>query len=199
MSKKKKLSSEEWNKALERLIANMDASDIDLTDARTRYILRLPDLEPDYSEIISRIKEIFEESRIEGKVIQTEPVVSYVKDDYADISLLVIVYQNEISDNLIEEIKRPLKDLEKETGKDIAVKVVSLHGWENLVAEESFYADMKNWKETLYEYVDHSPGLDAAIEDVKNGNLSSYTSVDEMFDDILNSPDKNDEDWFQYN
>lgn len=172
---------------MERLIANMAASDIDLTDARTRYILKLPELEQNYAEIISRIKEIFEESQIEDKVIQTEPVLPYVKDDYADISLLVIVYQNEISDNLLEVIKGPLKDLEEETGKDITVKVVSLQGWENLVANESFYADMKNWKEILYEYVGHRPGLDAAIEDVKNGNLSSYDSVEEMIDDILNS------------
>lgn len=188
--KHKKLSSEEWNKKLKELQDLMDKSDIDLTDARTRYILRLPELEQDYTEIISRIKDIFEESRIEGKVIQTEPVLSYVKDDSADISLLVIVYQNEISGNIIEDIKRPLKDLEKESGKDITVKVVSLQGWENLVANESFYADMTNWKAILYEYGEHSKGLDAALEDIKNGNLSSYDSVDAMIDDILNSPDE---------
>lgn len=192
--KRSNLSPEEWNKKLKELQDLMDYSDIDLTDARTRYILRLPELEQDYSEIITRIKEIFDESRVEGKVIQTEPVLSYVKDDYADISLLVIVYQNEISDNLIEDIKRPVKNLANETGKDITVKVVSLQGWENLVANESFYADMKNWKKTLYEYVEYRPELDAAMEEVKNGNLSSYDSVEEMMDDILNSLDENDED-----
>lgn len=138
--------------------------------------------------MISQIKEVFEESRIEGKVIQTEPVLCDVKDDYADISLFVIVYQNEISDNLIEEIKRPLKDLEKETGKDITVKVVSLQGWENLVANDSFYTEMKNWKGILYEHVEHSSGLDAAMEDIKKGNLSFYTNIEEMIESVLNEP-----------
>ena len=175
---------------MSRLIANVDRVAIDLTDARTRYIMKLPELEQDYSEIISRIKEIFEESGVESKVIQTEPVVCDDKDDYADISLLVIVYQKEISDNLIEDIIRPLKYLEMETGKDITVKIVSFQGWDNLVVGELFYADMKNWEEILYEYVEHSPGLDAALKDINNGNLSSYNSMEEMFDDILNLPDE---------
>ena len=139
--------------------------------------------------MISKIKDIFEESQIEGKVILTKPVFCEVKDEYADISLLVIVYQNEISDSQMENIKNSYKDLGKKTGKDIAVKVVSLQGWENLIEGKSFYANMDNWEGILCEYVVNSPELEAALDDVKNGNLTHYKDVDEMIKDILNKPE----------
>lgn len=139
--------------------------------------------------MISKIKNIFEESQIEGKVILTKPVFCEVKDEYADISLLMIVYQNEISDSQIEKIKKSYQDLGKETGKDITVEVVSLQGWENLIEGKSFYANMDNWEKILCEYVVNSSGLDAALDDVKNGNLTHYKDVDEMIKDILNKPE----------
>lgn len=140
-------------------------------------------------EMISKIKDIFEESQIEGKVILTKPVFCEVKDEYADISLLMIVYQNEISDSQIENIKKSYQDLGKETGKDITIEVVSLQGWENLIEGKSFYANMDNWETILCEYVVNSSGLDAALDDVKNGNLTHYKDIDEMIKDILNKPE----------
>ena len=77
-----------------------------------------------------------------------------------------------------------------ETGKVISLKIVSLKEWEKLVENKSFFADMKNFKEILYEMVGKRTGLDEAIEDIKNGNLSTYNSVDDMIESVLNEPEE---------
>lgn len=140
--------------------------------------------------LISRIKDIFEKSGIEGKVILMEPILPDNKDEQSDINLLVILYQDETSYNQEKEIIIPLTELEVENGKVISLKIVSLKEWEKLVENKSFFAELKNFKEILYEMVGKRTGLDEAMEDIKNGNLSTYTSVDDMIETVLNEPDE---------
>ena len=141
-------------------------------------------------DLISRIKDIFEKSDIEGKVILMEPVPTDIKDEQSDINLLVILYQDETSYNQEKEIRIPLTELEVESGKVISLKVVSLKEWEKLAENNSFFADLKNFKEILYEMVGKRTGLDETMEDIKNGNVSTYTSVDEMIESVLNESDE---------
>lgn len=141
-------------------------------------------------DLISRIQDIFEKSGIEGKVILMEPILTDNNDEQSDINLLTILYQDETSYNQEQEIRIPLTELEVETGKVISLKIVSLKEWEKLVENKSFFAELKNFKEILYEMVGSRKALDEAIEDIKNGNVSSATSVDEMIKSILNEPDE---------
>ena len=140
-------------------------------------------------EISSRIVNLFEKLGIEGKVVIMEPTVSG-SENRSDYYLLVILYQHEVSSNEKKSIQRQLDKLVVETGNTISANIVSLNEWEKLIADSSPYAELDNFKEIIYEMVGSRKGLDEAMEDVRNGNLSSYNSVDEMIKDILNKPEE---------
>ena len=140
-------------------------------------------------EISSGIVKLFEKLGIEGKVVIMEPTVSG-SENRSDYYLLVILYQHEVSSNEKKSIQRQLDKLVVETGNTISANIVSLNEWEKLIADSSPYAELDNFKEIIYEMVGSRKGLDEAMEDVRNGNLSSYNSVDEMIKDILNKPEE---------
>ena len=140
-------------------------------------------------EISSGIVKLFEKLGIEGKVVIMEPTVSG-SENRSDYYLLVILYQHEVSSNEKKSIQRQLDKLVVETGNTISANIVSLNEWEKLIADSSPYAELDNFKEIIYEMVGSRKGLDEAMADVRNGNLSSYNSVDEMIKDILNKPEE---------